>query len=123
VALISTEAEYMEASLVSCEAIFLHKILVGLFGQELEPTVIHCDNQSCLKLSKNPVFHDRSKQIEIKYYFIRDRSHKGLVNLQHISTDEQIANILTKPLVKGKFVYFREKLGVVENTFLTKREC
>ena len=48
---------------------------------------------------------------------------KGVVKLQHISTDEQIANILTKPLVKGKFVYFRDKLGVVENTSFAKREC
>jgi hypothetical protein len=55
----------MAASLASCEAIWLHKLLTGLFGQELEPTVIHCDNQSCIKLSENPVFHDRSKHIEI----------------------------------------------------------
>jgi hypothetical protein len=69
------------------------------------------------------VFHDRSKHIKIKYHFIRDRMQKGAVKLQYISTEEQIANILTKPLVKGKFVYFRDKLGVVENTSLTKREC
>jgi hypothetical protein len=45
------------------------------------------------------------------------------VKLQYISTDEQVADILTKPLVKGKFVFFRDKLGVVQNTFLAKREC
>jgi hypothetical protein len=54
VALSSAEVEYMAASLVSCEAIWLHKLLAGLFGQELEPTVIHCDNQSCIKLSGEP---------------------------------------------------------------------
>jgi hypothetical protein len=123
VALSSAEAEYMAASLASCEAIWLHKLLAGLFGQVLEPTVIYCDNQSCIKLSENPVFHDRSKHIEIRYHFIRDRVQKGVVKLQYISTDEQIADILTKPLVKGKFVYFRDKLGVVENTSLAKREC
>jgi hypothetical protein len=99
------------------------KILAGLSGQVLEPTTIYCDNQSCVKLSKNPVFHDRSKHIEIRYHFIIDRVQKGVVKLQYISTDEQIANILTKPLVKGKFVYFKDKLGVVENTSLAKREC
>jgi hypothetical protein len=51
---------------------WLRKMLVGLFGQETAPTVIHCDNQSCIKLSENPVFHDRSKHIEIRYHFIRD---------------------------------------------------
>jgi hypothetical protein len=62
----------MVASQASCEAIWLHKMLVGLFDQEMSPTVIHCDNQSCIKLSKNLVFHDRSKHIEIRYHFIHD---------------------------------------------------
>jgi hypothetical protein len=123
VALSSTEAEYMATSLASCEAIWLRKLLTRLFGQELELTVIHCDNQSCIKLSENPVFHDRSKHIEIRYHFIRDRVQKGAVQLQYIPTEEQLADIFTKPLVKGKFVFFRDKLGVVENTFLAKREC
>jgi hypothetical protein len=50
VALSSTEAEYMAVSMASCESIWLHKLLTGLFDQELEPMVIYCDNQSCIKL-------------------------------------------------------------------------
>jgi hypothetical protein len=123
VALSSAEAEYMAASQASCEAIWLHKLLIGLFGQKLQSTIIHCDNQSCIKLSENPVFHDRSKHIEIRYHFIRDYVQRGVVKLQYISTDEQVADILTKALLKGKFVFFRDKLGVVQNTFLAKREC
>ena len=53
----------MVASQASCEAIRLRKLLVGLFGRELRPIMIYCDNQSCIKFSENPVFHDRSKQI------------------------------------------------------------
>jgi hypothetical protein len=113
----------MAASLPSCEAIWLRKLLAGLFGQVLEPTVVFCDNQSCIKLSENPMLHDRLKHIEIRYHFIRDRVQKGAVKLYYISIDEQIVDILTKPLLKGKFVYFRDKLGMVENTSLTKREC
>jgi hypothetical protein len=123
VALSSAEAEYMAASQASCEAIWLRKILVDLFDTKLDPTTIYCDNQSCIKLSENPVFHDRSKHIEIRYHFIRDRVQKGAVKLQYVSTNEQVADILTKGLPKGKFEYFREKLGVIENPFLTKREC
>jgi hypothetical protein len=67
-----------------------------------------------VKLSKNPMFHDRSKHIKIKYYFIRDKLHKGEVILQYISTDEQTIDILTKPLFKIKFAYLRDKLGLVE---------
>eukprot|EP00253_Pinus_taeda_P014612 PITA_14612 len=66
------EAEYMAASLASCEAMWLRKMFFGLFGQALRPLVIYCDNQSCVNLTENPVFHDRSKHIEIKYHFIRD---------------------------------------------------
>jgi hypothetical protein len=72
VALSSTEVEYMASSQASCEAIWFRKLLVGLFGRELSSTVIHCDNQSCIKLFENPMFHDRSKHIEIRYHFIRD---------------------------------------------------
>ena len=72
VALSSTEAEYMAASQAACEAISMRKILVGLFGSHLDPTVIHCDNHSCIKLSINLVFHDRSKHIVIWYHHIRD---------------------------------------------------
>jgi hypothetical protein len=65
------KVEYIAASQASCEAIWLCKMICGLFGQRLRPTMIYCDNQSCIKLTENPVFHDRSKHIEIKYHFIR----------------------------------------------------
>eukprot|EP00253_Pinus_taeda_P017133 PITA_17133 len=71
-ALSTAEAEYMAASLAACEAIWMRKILVGLFGSHLDPTVIYCDKQSCIKLSTNLVFHDRSKHIDIRYHHIRD---------------------------------------------------
>ena len=85
--------------------------------------MIYYDNQSCIQLSENPVFHDRSKHIEIRYHFIRDYVQREAVMLQYISTDEQVADILTKSLGRGKFVFFRDMLGVVQNTFLGKREC
>ena len=113
----------MAASLASCKALWLRKFLVNLFALDLRPMVIYCDNQSCIQLFENLVFHDRSKHIEIRYHFIRDYVQRGAVMLQYISTGEQVANILTKSLGRGKFVYFRDKLGVVENTFLGKREC
>ena len=71
-ALSSVEAEHMAASQAACEAIWMRKILVGLFGYHMDPTVIHCDNQSYIKLSINLVFHDRSKDIDIWYHHLRD---------------------------------------------------
>jgi hypothetical protein len=70
VALNTTEAEYIVASVESCEAVWLHKLLAGIFDLELEPTLIHCDNQSYVMLLENLVFHDKSKYIEIKYHYI-----------------------------------------------------
>ena len=67
-----------------------------------------------MKFSENPVFHDRSKHIEIKYHYIKDMVQIGAVNLQYVVTDEQIADVLTKPLAKVKFEYFRERLGVLQ---------
>jgi hypothetical protein len=94
----------------------------GLFDQVLDSTVIYCDNQSCVKISDNPVFHDRSKDIKIKYYFICDKFQKGEVILQYISTDEQIIDILTKPLSKIKLAYLRDKMGLIEIAPLVERE-
>jgi hypothetical protein len=123
VALSSTEAEYMETSHTSCEAIWLRKLLVGLFGHELRLIVIQCDNQSCIKLYENPIFHDRSKHIKIIYHFIYDSVQRGALQLEYIPTDENIPYILTNFFPRGKHFYFKDKLGVVKNTFLGKREC
>jgi hypothetical protein len=96
VALSLEKAEYMAASQASCEALWLRKMFVGLFGVQLRPTVIYCDNQSCIKLSENPVFHDWSKHIKIQYHFICDYVQRGAMELQYISTKEQVSYILTR---------------------------
>jgi hypothetical protein len=70
VALSIEEAEYITSSVEIREAMCLWKLLVGIFDLELEPTLIHCDNQSCVRISKNPAFHDKSKHIEMKYNYI-----------------------------------------------------
>ena len=59
------------------------------------------------------MFHHKSRHIEIRYHYIRDMVHKGVVKLQYVVTDKQIANVLTNPLSRIKFDYFRDKLGVV----------
>ena len=107
VALSSTKVEYMVASTTSCEAIWIRKLLMNLFKKRMEPTRILCDNQSCIKLSENHVFHDLSKHIDIRCHFIRNYVQKGAVQLQYTPTGEQVADILTKALSKIKFTYFR----------------
>ena len=112
VALSSAEAEYMAASLAACEAIWMRKILVGLFSSHLDPTVIYCDNQSCIKLSINLVFHDISKHIDIWYHHIRDSMQGKIMLLSYIPTEDQDAGILTKALTRSKFEYHRDRIRV-----------
>jgi hypothetical protein len=101
IALSTTEAEYIATCFAGCEAIWLRKLLIGLFDLEMEATVILCDNQSCRKMTENPVFHDKSKHIEIWYHYIRDMVQRGVVKLQYVGTDEQVADVLTKPMLQG----------------------
>ena len=81
IALNTAEAEYIVACSASCEAIWLQKLLIGLLDLEMEATVILCDNQSCVKMTENPVFHNKSKHIEIWYHYIRDMVQRGVVKL------------------------------------------
>ena len=90
--------EYIAAFSACCEAIWLWKLMSGVFDMEVDTTVIFCDNQSCIKMIENPVFYDNSKHIEIGYFYIRDMVQKGATKLQYVSTDEQVVDVLTKPL-------------------------
>jgi hypothetical protein len=122
VALSIAEAEYIALSVEIHEVVWLHKLLIELFDHEMDPTIIHCDNQSCVKLFENPMFHDRSKHVEIKYDYIKDMVQRKVVHVQYLPTHEKIVDIFTKPLAKMKFEYFRERLGL-ENASLDEREC
>ena len=99
----------------------MRKILVGLFGQQMDPTVIYCDNQSCIKLFENLVFHDRSKQIDIWYHHLRDCVQRRIMLLEYIRKEEHDADILTKALSRGKFEFHKGRIGVSDNPFLVER--
>ena len=114
VSLSTTDAEYVDASMACCEFVWLRKLFRELFEHVLDTTVIFCDNQSGIRLSENPVFHNCSKHIDSKHHFIRDMVQWGALRLHHIRADKQVASILMKPLGKVKFLAFRERLGVVE---------
>ena len=83
-ALSTAEADYVAACSASCEVVWLRNLLSDLFDLQLDATCIYCDNQSCVKLSENPVFHDKSKHIDIKYHYIKDMVQRGVVKLQYV---------------------------------------
>lgn len=88
VALSTIEAEYMVASEVSREVVWLCKLLVDLFEGLLDSIIILCDNRSCIKLLENAVFHARSKHIIIKYHYFLIMVQDGSMKLQYIFIDE-----------------------------------
>ena len=73
-------------------------------------------------MTKNPMFHDKSKHIEIWYFYISDMVQKGAIKLQYVSVDKQVAYVLTKPLSRVKFEYFHENIFVVRKDFPRKEE-
>jgi hypothetical protein len=112
VSLSSIEAEYRAATKGACEAVWLRRILGDLMLEQTKPTILFCDNQGVLKLAKNPVFHECTKHIDVHCHFIRQLVEDDEVELQYCTTQEQTADIFTKPLGPDKFVKFRDKLGV-----------
>ncbi|KAJ6874187.1 hypothetical protein NC651_032883 [Populus alba x Populus x berolinensis] len=80
VTLYTTEAEFIAAATSACQAIWMRRILEELHFQQLEPTIIYCDNSSTIKLSKNPVLHVRSKHIDVRYHFLRDLTNEGIID-------------------------------------------
>jgi hypothetical protein len=106
VALLSTEAEYRGAAIVACEVVWLQKLLLDL-GQLVDaPVIIYCDNISSILLANNPVYHARTKHIEVYYHFIREKVLAKEIDLIHVSTKDQVANIFTKALGTDKLRKF-----------------
>ena len=90
----------------------MRKILEELCFKQQGPTPIYCDNNSVIKLSKNPVLHGHSKHIDVKYHFLRNLSNDGIINLIFCRSEDQVADILTKPLKAPLFKKLRKLLGV-----------
>lgn len=112
VALSSCEAEFMAASAAACQAIWLRKLLTQVTGEFIGPVVLYIDNKSAINLAKNPVFHGRSKHIDIRFHFIRECVEKGEIIVKHVSSEEQRADPLTKALPVVRFEKMRRLLGV-----------
>ncbi|PRQ55986.1 putative RNA-directed DNA polymerase [Rosa chinensis] len=112
VTLSTTEAEFVAAASSSCQAIWLRRMLGVLQNQQQSPTIIYCDNSSSIKLSKNSVLHGRSKHIDVRYHFLRDLMKEGAIELVYCPSNDQVADILTKPLKSAVFVKLRGELGM-----------
>ena len=86
ISLSMVEVEYIVARSFCSEEVWLRKMLTRLFDVEIDVTDILCDNQSCIKMTKNPVFHNKTNHIEVRYHFIWDMVQKGVVKLKYVPT-------------------------------------
>ncbi|KAM2146326.1 hypothetical protein ACFX1Q_003199 [Malus domestica] len=75
-------------------------------------TPMNCDNTSAIAITKNPIFHQKTKHINRRYHFIKEALQQGVIDLIHCPTKEQLADIFTKALAREQFTYLRNLLGV-----------
>ncbi len=98
VGLSSTKAEYMGAAMATCEVAWFRKLLGDLGLHVDRQVVIYCDNLNNNQLARNPMFHARTKHIEVHYHFIREKILAGEIDFIYVSTKDQVADIFTKVL-------------------------
>jgi hypothetical protein len=114
IALSSVEAEYRATVNASQEALWLRQILSEFGFQQQHLTNLWCDNQSAIKLAKDPVQHQRNKHIELHMHFIRKLIHDQVIEVLFFPIEDQVADIFTKSLTEAKFSKLRSMLGVQE---------
>ena len=102
----------MAAATAAKEVIWLPKLLTDLEYQYVSEVVLYVDNQSTIRLSKNPEFHKRTKHIDIQYHFLREKSMNGEIDIKYVPTESQIADVFTKPLARDRFRMLCENMNV-----------
>lgn len=115
VSLSSAEAEYRSIRKVVGELVWLRRLLIELTIPCSDATPVFCDSQVAAHIARNSVFHERTKHIEIDCHFVRDKLQDGFISLHHISTVNQLADILTKALTGIKHTHVLSKLAVTSS--------
>jgi Reverse transcriptase (RNA-dependent DNA polymerase) len=112
VALSSCESEYVAACEATREAVWERQFLDELLYPQIDPTTIKCDSQSAIQLISNPVFHDKTKHIQGKMHYVRERAQAGDVRFVKVHTSENVADTLTKGVNAEKLNYCRTAMGI-----------
>ena len=90
------------------------KVTLSDFGIKFKQVPLLCDNESAIKVTNNLVQHSRTKHIDVCHYFIRYHQQKGDIYIESVSTDDQLANIFTKPLNEKRFCKLRNELNILD---------
>jgi hypothetical protein len=114
VALSTIEAEYVVAGQCCAQVLWMKQTLRD-FSYNLSKFSLLCDNESAIRLADNPGEYSRNKYIDIRHHFLRDHQQREDIDICHVSTDHQLANILTKPLDERRFCELRSELNVLDS--------
>jgi len=114
VSLSTTEAEYRAAATAAQESDWLSQLMNDLHQPIDYPIPLNCDNRSAIQMAENPVFHARTKHVEVHYHFIREKVLQGEIEMKYIKTEDQPADIFTKSLNTNKYEDFRQQLGMMK---------
>ncbi len=106
------EAEYIAAAHAAKEVVWLRQLLIELKQKIEEPTILAMDNQSAIAITRNLEFHNRSKHIKIRHHFLRQKVEDKDLDLAYVPTGDQVADVLTKGLVREKHERFSEAMGI-----------
>ncbi|KAK2363570.1 hypothetical protein QL285_088538 [Trifolium repens] len=114
VTLSTTEAEFVAAASCACQGVWLRNILEHLKIGQSSNIVIFCDNSSSIKLSKNPIMHGRCKHTDVRFHFLIYLTKDGIIELVSCKSEEQLADIMTKPLKLDSFCSIRSDLSMLD---------
>lgn len=112
----------MAATAAAKEIVWLRKLSQDLSSACDKATVLHIDNQSAIRLAKNPEFHQRTKHIEVKYHFIREKVASQEISLKFVPTENQKADIFTKAVPRERFYYLCNILGLQKHSEYSNSE-
>jgi hypothetical protein len=113
VALSTIEAEYIIAGACCTHILYMKQTLLD-YGVVLENVPLLCDNESAVKIANNPIQHSRTKHIDIRHHFLRGHVAKGDIILEGVRSEDQLADIFTKPLDKTRFCMLRNELNILD---------
>jgi hypothetical protein len=113
VALSTAEAEYVSAGSCCAQLLWMKQTLLD-YGVKFDCIPLLCDNENAVKIVTNPVQHKKTRHIDIRHYFLRDYMSKGDLVMESVRTDDQLADIFTKPLDETRFCKLRSELNVID---------
>ncbi|XP_063632933.1 uncharacterized protein LOC134804008 [Cydia splendana] len=112
IALSTAEAEYVAISEAAREAIFIKRFVAEITGEREKQLTIFSDSQSAVAIAQNPVHHQRTKHIDVRHHYVREAVENGHIQLVYLETERMVADVLTKALLKGKFVLCARGMGL-----------